>query len=42
LISVLDEDNAIPALPILHSLNWPVLPNGKMNTGLGRPLAKEV
>ncbi|KYZ76788.1 4Fe-4S ferredoxin [Anaerosporomusa subterranea] len=42
LITVLDEDNSIPTLPILRSLNWPVLPNGKMNTGLGRPLAKEV
>lgn len=41
LISVLEEDNTIPTLPILEALHWPYLPNGKMNTGLGRPLAKE-
>ncbi|HWR30328.1 MAG TPA: 4Fe-4S dicluster domain-containing protein [Negativicutes bacterium] len=41
LISVLEKDNTIPTLSILKSLQWLVLPNGKMNTGLGRPLAKE-
>jgi len=42
LISVIEKDHTIPALSLLQSLQWPVLPNGKMNTGLGRPLAKEV
>ncbi len=41
LITVLERGNVIPTLPLLQSLQWPVLPNGKMNTGLGRPLAKE-
>lgn len=41
LISILEDDCAIPTLPILQAMQWPVLPNGKMNTGLGRPLAKE-
>ncbi|WP_371364017.1 hypothetical protein SRRS_49080 [Sporomusa rhizae] len=41
LISILEEDHTIPTLPILPAMQWPVLPNGKMNTGLGRPLAKE-
>ncbi|MDF2876239.1 MAG: hypothetical protein K0R22_2922, partial [Sporomusa sp.] len=41
LISVLEQDNTIPTLPLLKSLQWPVSLNGKMNTGLGRPLAKE-
>ena len=42
LISVLEADQSIPALPLLQAIGWPVAPNGKMNTGLGRPLAKEV
>ncbi|MDU4959191.1 MAG: ferredoxin family protein [Sporomusaceae bacterium] len=41
LITVLEADNQIPSLPVLEALRWPYLPNGKMNTGLGRPLAKE-
>ena len=39
LITVLEEGNRIPTLPILFEMGWPVRPNGKMNTGLGRPLA---
>jgi len=41
LITIIGANNTIPTLPVLQSLQWPVLPNGKMNTGLGRPLAKE-
>ena len=41
LITILEEDNLVPTLPVLQALQWPYRPNGKMNTGLGRPLAKE-
>lgn len=41
LITILEPDNSIPTLPILQQMQWPFAPNGKMNTGLGRPLAKE-
>lgn len=42
LITRFNEDGSIPTIPILKSLNWPVPPNGKVNNGLGRPLAREV
>lgn len=40
LITILEEDNLVPTLPVLQELQWTYRPNGKMNTGLGRPLAK--
>lgn len=42
LISLIDEDLTYPATNILKKLNWTARPNGKINTGLGRPLFKEV
>lgn len=42
LISRFDQNGSIPAIPILKSIGWTVAPNGKLNTGLGRPLAQEV
>jgi NAD-dependent dihydropyrimidine dehydrogenase PreA subunit len=42
LISRFDKDGSIPVIPILKSLGWAVPPNGKLNTGLGRPLAREI
>jgi NAD-dependent dihydropyrimidine dehydrogenase PreA subunit len=41
LISRFNQDGSIPVIPILKSLGWAVPPNGKLNTGLGRPLVKE-
>jgi len=42
LITRFNPDGSIPVTPILEKLNWPVPPNGKVNNGLGRPLAEEV
>jgi Pyruvate/2-oxoacid:ferredoxin oxidoreductase delta subunit len=42
LITIINEDLSYPATEILAALNWTARPNGKLNTGLGRPLAKEV
>ena len=42
LITLVNEDLSYPATAILQELNWTARPNGKMNTGLGRPLAREV
>jgi ferredoxin len=41
LICPLAKDHSIPTVAILEALNWQVPPNGKVNNGLGRPLAKE-
>lgn len=41
LISRFNPDESIPVIPIMKSLDWPLSPNGKLNTGLGRPLARE-
>lgn len=41
LISRFSNDRSVPVLPLLKSLSWAVPPNGKLNTGLGRPLAQE-
>jgi NAD-dependent dihydropyrimidine dehydrogenase PreA subunit len=41
LISRFNPDGSIPVIPIMKSLDWPLSPNGKLNTGLGRPLARE-
>jgi ferredoxin len=41
LVCRVDDDGAIPSLAILEALSWTPMPNIKMNTGLGRPLAKE-
>jgi len=40
LITRFNADGTIPTIPILQALNWPVPPNGKLNLGLGRPLAR--
>lgn len=42
LITIINEDLSYPATDILKELNWTARPNGKVNTGLGRPLTKEV
>jgi NAD-dependent dihydropyrimidine dehydrogenase PreA subunit len=39
LICPLAEDGTVPTVGLLEKINWPVPPNGKMNNGLGRPLA---
>ncbi len=36
------KDGSLPALELLREINWEPAPNVKMNTGLGRPLHKEV
>jgi NAD-dependent dihydropyrimidine dehydrogenase PreA subunit len=44
LISRFAKDGSIPVMHLLGSLDslgWAVAPNGKLNTGLGRPLAQE-
>ena len=41
LICPLEKDGSAPTLDLLKELNWEPAPNIKMNTGLGRPLAKE-
>jgi NAD-dependent dihydropyrimidine dehydrogenase PreA subunit len=41
LISRFNKDRSIPVIPILEALDWSVPPNGKLNTGLGRPLVVE-
>lgn len=41
LISRFNKDGSIPVTPILKSLDWTVPPNGKLNTGMGRPLFRE-
>ena len=42
LITIINKDLSYPATEILAALNWTARPNGKLNTGLGRPLAGEV
>jgi len=42
LISHVNNDGSVVGKPIVESIGWPVAPNGKLNTGLGRPLAREV
>jgi Pyruvate/2-oxoacid:ferredoxin oxidoreductase delta subunit len=42
LICPLTEDGSVPTVAILEELGWQVPPNGKVNNGLGRPLAAEV
>jgi len=42
LIARFEPDGSIPTIPILKKLNWPVPPNGKVNNGMGRPLAEGV
>lgn len=36
------EDGSAPTIDLLKKLGWSVPPNGKVNNGLGRPLAKGV
>jgi NAD-dependent dihydropyrimidine dehydrogenase PreA subunit len=42
LISHVNKDGSVAGKSIVDSIGWPVAPNGKLNTGLGRPLAREV
>ena len=42
LICPLTEEGTVPTVAILEELGWQVPPNGKVNNGLGRPLAAEV
>jgi hypothetical protein len=41
LICRVEEDGSVASFDLLKSLNWEPLPNIKLNTGLGRPRAKE-
>jgi NAD-dependent dihydropyrimidine dehydrogenase PreA subunit len=41
LISHVGKDGSVAGKAIVDAVGWPVAPNGKLNTGLGRPLARE-